>query len=211
MLSRFHVKACMPDICIPGIRWVEGMQTDDRTNFHVDYTDISCHGAWFLWISNRSTRARYTIPDMLYNVLFTQWGLVIESAYIVGRCGTCLGHRSPCGNCPVEIRPCWDFHGLILRRWSWSPTVLKIGMQWHHRWCSRCNLKHKGWTCDQDHMLWLKTHICDWSHTYALETHLCDWSRILVMSFVTGVTNTWLEMPYAPRDAIMQLLQSQVH
>jgi hypothetical protein len=37
---------------------------------------------------------------------------------------------------------------------------------------------------------------CDWRRTYVTgvtlmqpETHLCGWSRILMMSFVTGVTN----------------------
>jgi hypothetical protein len=43
--------------------------------------------------------------------------------------------------------------------------LLRIGMLQHHRWCSRCNLKHKGSTCDQDLMLWLQTHICDWRCT----------------------------------------------
>jgi hypothetical protein len=66
--------------------------------------------------------------------------------------------------------------------------VLKIGMLWHHRWCTRCNLKYKGSTCNWDGMLWLDTHLCDWSHTYAtrdalmqLASHigdvLCDWSQ----------------------------------
>jgi hypothetical protein len=35
------------------------------------------------------------------------------------------------------------------------------------------------------------------------ESHLCGWSRILVMSFVTEVTNTRLETHYASGDAIV--------
>jgi hypothetical protein len=67
-------------------------------------------------------------------------------------------------------------------------VMLTIGMLWHHKWCSRCNLKHKGSICDRDQMLWLQTHhlwlgthICDWSHTYAYRVAywyaICDCSH----------------------------------
>ena len=50
--------------------------------------------------------------------------------------------------------------------------------------------------------------VCSHSNGVAslAETHICDSGRILVISFVTGVTNTCLETQYATRDAIMQLL-----
>jgi hypothetical protein len=53
---------------------------------------------------------------------------------------------------------------------------------------------------------------CDWRRTYVTgvtlmqpETHICDWSHILVMSFVTGVANTWLETQYATALAASSL------
>jgi hypothetical protein len=98
---------------------------------------------------------------------------------------------------------CW----MLLRSKSYNPGPwrlvlscwLAIGGCWRlacydiidNAW--RCNLKHKESTCDQDHMLWLKTHLCDWSHTYEtgdtlmrLESHIgdaiCNWSH----KYVTG-------------------------
>jgi hypothetical protein len=49
-----------------------------------------------------------------------------------------------------------------------SCMSLKIGLLWHHRWCSRCNLKYNESTCDWRHMsvsgdilLPLELHISD--------------------------------------------------
>jgi hypothetical protein len=64
---------------------------------------------------------------------------------------------------PLRKHPSGRAPSLELPQW-W---VLKNSMLWHHRWCSGCNLKHKGSACDQDHMLWLQTHLCDYRHTYA--------------------------------------------
>ena len=64
--------------------------------------------------------------------------------------------------------------------------LLKIGMLWHHRWCSRRNLQHKGSTCDQDHILWLETHSCDWSHTCATADSLMQPVSHIGNVIVTG-------------------------
>jgi hypothetical protein len=81
---------------------------------------------------------------------------------------------------------------IVFARWWLFPPVID------HCWwlacydiigdAQRCHLKHKGSTCDQDHMLWLETHKRDWSHAYAtrdtlmrLQLHIgdvtCDWSH----------------------------------
>jgi hypothetical protein len=92
---------------------------------------------------------------------------------------------------PLRKHPSGRAPSLELPQW-W---VLKNSMLWHHRWCSGCNLKHKGSACDQDHMLWLQTHLCDYRHTYVtrdtlmqLDFHIgdviCDWSH----EYVNGGT-----------------------
>jgi hypothetical protein len=81
---------------------------------------------------------------------------------------------------------CWDCWSLVL---DIAPgALLKIVMLWHHRWCSRCNSKHKGSTCDQDH-IFVTINTLMWPDTY-----LCDWCCILVFSSMTGVTHACLEM-----------------
>ena len=99
-----------------------------------------------------------------------------------------------CTSSTMYLTSVWCLVSCQPTDWPLSRAMLKIGMLCHHRWCSRCNLKYKGSTCDQDHMLWLQMHICDWTCTYVtrdahlwLELHIgdviCDWSH----KCVTGV------------------------
>jgi hypothetical protein len=73
--------------------------------------------------------------------------------------------------------------------------VLKIGMLWHHRWCSkvqsqaqRVNMWPGSHIVTGDALMWLESHLCGQRHTYAtgvaywwchlwLELQIRDWRR----------------------------------
>jgi hypothetical protein len=73
--------------------------------------------------------------------------------------------------------------------------VLKIGMLWHHWWCSkvqsqaqRVNMWPGSHVVTGDALMWLESHLCDQRHTYAtgvaywwchlwLESQIRDWRR----------------------------------
>jgi hypothetical protein len=73
--------------------------------------------------------------------------------------------------------------------------VLKIGMLWHHRWCSklrsqaqRVNMWPGSHVLTGDALMWLESHLCDQRRTYAtgvaywwhhlwLELQIRDWRR----------------------------------